>query len=379
MACFSSVVLFCGCTNTQALPEKKQYLSFDGAVQPEAAADSVRSRSFGVQNKAVAASGNSYFAKSDRMMAYTAGFTLTVKKRNTALDEVKKLAESLGGYLVSSARGNMKLKIPVAKADEFLKMSGEYGKMSDFRISSEDLTDTITDLGVRLDNLRKLRKRLTELLTKAKNVDEMLKVERELNRITTEIERIDAQLQNNKNRVAFVTFDVAIIEEHGAIPDGTPQAFDRFSFLQKLASNNAGMDDEPLFGLNTPEGFVEIGTGARESGFAATSSDDCIFRTWEADAAANSTLEFWEKVICRALQSRQSFEQLKSFPAEFRGQPAVKITAKVNTARGLQLYMAVISLDKCLIGDSKLQIVEFFGPEEAFRKHEKMVIAALQK
>ena len=41
--------------------------------------------------------------------------------------------------------------------------------------------------------------------------------------------------------------------------------------------------------------------------------------------------------------------------------------------------MAVISLDKCLIGDSKLQIVEFFGPEEAFRKHEKMVIAALQK
>ena len=339
-------------------------------------ADRMKMKSF--SNQAVNSdSAAGFFQKSDRMMAYTAGFTLTVKKQSVALDEIKKLAESLGGYLVSSARGNMKLKIPVTKADAFLKSSGKYGKMSDFRISAEDLTDTITDLGVRLDNLRKLRAQLTELLNKAKNVEEMLKVERELNRVTTEIERIDAQLQNNKNRVDFVTFDVAVIEEHGAIPGGTPLAIDRFDFLKKFASDNGGLENEPLFSLDIPEGFVAIGQGARESGFAATSSDDCIFRTWEARIAPESTLEFWEKVICRSLQSRKSFEQVKVFPAEFCGKPAFRITAQQHTSRGLQLYMAVVTIDRCFFDE--LRVMEFFGPETAFKTHEKSIVELLQK
>jgi hypothetical protein len=329
-------------------------------------------------DRAAGAPQSSFFQQqSSRMMAYTSGFTLTVKKQSTALDEIKKLAESLGGYLVSSARGNMKLKIPVAKADEFLKKSGNYGKMSDFRISAEDLTDTITDLGVRLDNLRKLRTRLTELLAKARNVEEMLKVERELNRVTTEIERIDTQLQNNKNRVAFVTFDVAVIEEHGAIPSGTPQAIDRFNFLEHLASDLSGMEDKPLFGITAPEGFVALSQGGRRAGFAATTSDDCIFRTWEVRVPSESTLEFWEKIICRTLQNRRSFSNIKVLPATFKGEKAVKITAELSTSRGIQHYMALITVDRCFYDE--LRIVEFFGPEAAFKKHEKAVSAALQK
>ncbi len=320
-----------------------------------------------------------FFQQSDRMMAYTSGFTLVVKERQKALDEVKALAEKLGGYLVSSARGNMQLKVPVKKADEFLKTAGTYGELSDFRISAEDLTDTITDLGVRLENLRKLRVRLTELLAKAKNVDEMLKVERELNRVTTEIERIDALLQNNKNRVDFVTFDVAIIEQHGAIPGGTPQAIDQFRFLKKLGGVLVGDEDEPLFDIALPENFTPITEGQLQSdSFAATTSDDCIFRTWEVDVADGSTLEFWEKMVCRALSAFSAYDQIKSFPVEFEGRKAVKITAQLTTSRGVENYLAVISVKRSC-GDDELQIVEFFGPLDAFAKHEKAVTSAILK
>ena len=43
--------------------------------------------------------------------------------------------------------------MPTAKADEFLKGARGIGKVTNFTISAEDLTDSITDTGVRLDNL----------------------------------------------------------------------------------------------------------------------------------------------------------------------------------------------------------------------------------
>ena len=313
------------------------------------------------------------------MMAYTAGFTLTVKKQSQGLDDLKMLAEKLGGYLVSSARGNMKIKVPVKKADEFLKTAGNYGKLSDFRISAEDLTDTITDLQVRLDNLRKLRTRLTELLAKAKNVDEMLKVERELNRVTTEIERMDAQLQNNKNRVDFVTFDIAVIEEHGAIPVGAPQAIDYFKFLEKLSTFCGGTEDEALFDLPTPDDFVCISTGKIYRGFSATTSDDCVFRTWETEIPDDGTLKFWESMISRALSTLHKYNNIKCEPITFDGKEAVKITAEQTNTRGIQYYWAVIRIKRNCLGSDELQIIEFFGPQKAFEKHEKAVTSAILK
>ena len=324
-------------------------------------------------------SGSAFFGESSRLMAYTAGFTVVAKQQSVAMDEIKKLAESLGGYLLSRERGNMVLKVPVKKGDEFLKRAGDTGKITDFRISADDLTDTITDLNVRLANLRKLRNRLNELLVKAKNVEEILKVERELNRITTEIERLDAQLQNNQKRVDFVTFNVAVIEEHGALPGGNPQVIDQFGFLKKLSSEATGTRDEPLFGLDLPDDFVRIEIGLIQSQtFAAATSDDCILRTWEADVPDGSTLEFWQTVVCRYLSARKKYTDIKCVPVKFDGSDAVKITAQQTTVSGIARYMAIVSVERA-IGDDELRFVEFFGPEDAFEKHEKTVSAAILK
>lgn len=378
--CFAAgAMLFCGCSNVIDRDTVADYAPPAEAVAMRDSAAGARKMQVSNSMAVTAESTSGFFQQGSRMMAYTAGFTLTVKSKDKALDELKTLAEKLGGYLVSSARGNMQIKIPVNKADEFLKTSGSYGKLSDFRISAEDLTDTITDLNVRLDNLRKLRTRLTELLAKAKNVDEMLKVERELNRITTEIELMDAQLQNNKNRVDFVTFDVAVIEEHGVLPTGTPQAVNQFKFLKNLSSALVGDEDEPCFGLALPENFVAVREGRLQSdSFAATTSDDCIFRTWEVDVPDDSSLNFWENMVCRALTTLHAYSNVKTFPAELNGKKAVKITAELTTSGGVQHYMAVISV-KPSCGDDELRIVEFFGPEAAFAKHEKAVNAVLSK
>ena len=70
-------------------------------------------------NAVSADSAGGYFQRSNRMMAYESSFMLTVKEIDKALDDIKLLAEKLGGYLVSSHDGRMVIKVPVAKADEF--------------------------------------------------------------------------------------------------------------------------------------------------------------------------------------------------------------------------------------------------------------------
>ena len=372
----------CGCcTNDDVAAECADTGNY---ARAKMAAPSAKPRSMGVGADAVGMAANresSSFFKPDssRMMAYTAGFTVTAKIRDAARDALKTLAESLGGYLVSSANGRVVLKVPTAKADEFLKGARGIGKVTNFTISAEDLTDSITDTGVRLDNLKKLRLRLTELLAKSRNVEEMLKVEREINRVTTEIERLEAQLQNSRNRVNFVRFTIQILEEHGAAPGGNPLAVNSFPFLRNLAQPTGGVEDEPLFDLELPAGIVPV---IRESGrddlFAGTTSDDCIFRTWSAEVPDGSTLDFWRDMVARALTVLHSYQDVKIFAAQWDGRDAARITASLTTAKGIQLYTATVAL-KCGWLGNELRIVEFFGPEAAFNKGLPAVNSVIRK
>ena len=154
------------------------------------------------------------------------------------------------------------------------------------------------------------------------------------------------------------------------------QSADGYYFLYV----NGGTESKPLVGIVLPGEFISIEHSSEgyTAGFAATSSDDCIFRTWEERVANDSTVEFWEKMICRTLGAKMSFDHIKSEKTLLKGNAAVKITAKVTTSGGLQSYLAVIAIDDCW-GSDKLQIVEFFGPEEAYAKHEKEVLDSLQK
>ncbi|MBR7131302.1 MAG: DUF4349 domain-containing protein [Lentisphaeria bacterium] len=377
MFCLFCSAILSGCTGIDSEIPRPESAAYDTAApKSKSLHSSRRAAASGAVNSF--SKDSAFFQESSRMMAYTSGFTLTVKERNKAMDEIKKAAESMGGYLVSRNRGNMTVKVPVKKADSFLKQSRGVGKLSDFRVSAEDLTDTITDIDVRLENLKKLRQRLAELLKKANKVEEILKVERELNRVTTEIERVEAQLQNNRSRVANVTFEIAVIEEHGAIPGGNPQAISHFQFLHNLASTRPGKKDKPLFGLALPENLVPV-TGSYNTvdGFTATGSDDCILRIWEEKIPDTSTLEFWQQLVCRSLTTIHCFDNVKCFPATFNGNKAVRITAIQNTARGIMHYTAVITIDRW--GWDELRIVEFYGPEKAFEKHIEKVLSVIPR
>lgn len=75
-------------------------------------------------------------------------------------------------------------------------------------ISSKDVTEEFIDLEARLKAKQTLEKRYLELLSKAKNVKEILEIERELSKIREEIEAKQGRLKYLEDKVSLSTLNI---------------------------------------------------------------------------------------------------------------------------------------------------------------------------
>ncbi|MDG1827014.1 MAG: DUF4349 domain-containing protein [Henriciella sp.] len=83
------------------------------------------------------------------------------------------------------------------------------GEITQRSTNSEDLTRQIVDTGARLDAQKTLQGRLMNLLERRDgNLGELLQIERELARVTGDIESIEAQLKTLRLRVSMSSLDI---------------------------------------------------------------------------------------------------------------------------------------------------------------------------
>ena len=76
-------------------------------------------------------------------------------------------------------------------------------------ITRQDVTEEFVDIQARLKAKKELEKRYLELLKQAKNVKEMLEIERELSQIREEIEAKEGRLKFLESRVSMSTINVS--------------------------------------------------------------------------------------------------------------------------------------------------------------------------
>ena len=151
----------------------------------------------------------------DRRLVRTADLGLEVRDGDAipgVLDAAAATAEALGGYVAAEEPRAMTLRIPDARLDEALDALGSLAKETRRAVRVADVTDQYTDLEIRLANARALRDRLEALLAQATTVTEVLEVERELSRVTTEVERLDGQLRSLADRVALSTVRLTVAD-----------------------------------------------------------------------------------------------------------------------------------------------------------------------
>ncbi len=156
----------------------------------------------------------------DAQIIQTATVTVEVKDFVAAEGQVSSIVAARGGYIEQSSlslqdkvkSGWWRIRIP---QDRFNEAIAEFEKMGTVKrkdLGAEDVAGTIVDLQARTANLRRQELRLGELLGQAKTLDEVLRVENELNRVRYQVESYEGQLKWFQNRVAMSTIQLNLSE-----------------------------------------------------------------------------------------------------------------------------------------------------------------------
>lgn len=168
----------------------------------------------------------------ERKIIKRADLSIEVKNIDTISDKITNLIETYNGYISDSrnwANQNkqkfywFQLRIPVDNFNSVLNElnSDDYGQIISRSISGQDVTEEYMDLDIRLKNLNSQEERYRQLLDKADKVEEILKIENELNRIRTEIEQLQGRKKYLDNQISYSTITVNFSQPE-PLSSGTP-------------------------------------------------------------------------------------------------------------------------------------------------------------
>jgi hypothetical protein len=155
-----------------------------------------------------------------KMLVYNANMGLTVKNSDSTISQITRIADEQKGYVVSKSNYRITIRIESEKLEPTIQQVSKLGKMTSKSVSTTDVSDNYADIKIRLDNAEKARTRYLELLAKAENVEAALKVEKELERLNTEIDQLRGQMIKMEHDVRFSTLTVSVNQKQKLGPLG---------------------------------------------------------------------------------------------------------------------------------------------------------------
>ncbi len=150
-----------------------------------------------------------------RARVQRAAMTVEVSDPRKCASEAETMTRKAGGFIDHSTVSeeesvDLTLRVPQEECDRLLDAFGQFGKMKRRQMQSEDVTEQIVDVQARLDNLRSTRDRLRLQLDNAVDVTDTLAVEKELTRVQSELESLEARLKVIQDDVAFTEVSLTL-------------------------------------------------------------------------------------------------------------------------------------------------------------------------
>jgi hypothetical protein len=195
-----------------------------GAVMPAAVMGSVAPSS----TPAVAASGSKGGGEQaiaddlpttgddavDQMLVFNGALALAVLPDTipASIDASVQLAVDAGGYVAQQTDTGLTLRVPSKRFRKLMKGLEALGQVRSRSVQTLDVSEEFHDLKVRLENLQSTRTRIQKLLGQAKDLSEILVVEKELERVSAEIDAIEGRLRFLSSQAAFSTVTMAFQE-----------------------------------------------------------------------------------------------------------------------------------------------------------------------
>lgn len=152
----------------------------------------------------------------------TGQVSLEVKSAAEAAQAVERLAAELGGYVAETRvvrqngdrqASSLTLRVPAERFAAAVAALKSLGKVLNESTSTQDVTKAYTDLETRLRVKREAAARVQEILkTRTARLSDVLEAERELARLTEEIEQMEGERRFYDQQIALSTITVAVQE-----------------------------------------------------------------------------------------------------------------------------------------------------------------------
>ncbi|HEX2057179.1 MAG TPA: DUF4349 domain-containing protein [Actinomycetota bacterium] len=145
------------------------------------------------------------------------------------LREGRAIAEGAGGFVLSTSvdgvdrrRGEFTIRVPAERFEETLTALEELGTIAGEDVRGEDVSQEFVDLEARLRNATAQEEVLFRLYDRSSTIGDTIRVQRELEDVQLEIERLRGRLRFLEDRTDLSTISVSVVESGAVTAEAGP-------------------------------------------------------------------------------------------------------------------------------------------------------------
>jgi hypothetical protein len=167
-----------------------------------------------------------------RLVVRNADLVLVVSDPAKSVDEIGRMAEQMGGFIVSSSvyqttfedgvqadQASIMIRVPSEQMEDALKQIKEGAtEVRSENTSGQDVTQEYTDLNSRLRNLEATEVELLEIMGSAKDADDVLRVYERLQQVREQIEITTGRIQYYEESARLSAIRVELLPDEAARP-----------------------------------------------------------------------------------------------------------------------------------------------------------------
>jgi len=151
----------------------------------------------------------------------TANIQVEVSNVTQSSDKIKKIVTTHEGIVQSVSittghknnyTGIIIVRIPSLNFDHVLDDFNSLGKILSSSVKSDDVTEEYVDLNAQKNSLINQLAQYNRLLTKTENVSEILEVQKEIDRVQMQLDRITGKMRYMDNQISLSTITVSLTE-----------------------------------------------------------------------------------------------------------------------------------------------------------------------
>ena len=310
-----------------------------------------------------AATAEPVVALAPRMVHYNGYLHLRVTDPSAAVEEVADRARALGGYVENLSESRVTVRVPVDRFEESVESTASLGDVIDRSITAEDVTEAYTAVDLRLQTAQATRKRLVELLARAGTEEEKLSLLRQIQRVSEEIDLVEAQLRTLARLASHsrLTVDFSARSAFSSQTDTSDVA--GLDWIARLSPfrRDVGSVGRRLE-LPVPEGLVALAPRGR---FIAESADGAVVWTGRLENQPRGSADFWIEAIAERLAP----EFAQSAVTTVGGWQVLRLE---ESETGYRYLIAVMDAGR------RLKLVEIYYPAaEQEQRYGAAILAAL--